>query len=52
MVINFKIISIKKLSNVNDLVRILMSSNYNQEFLIDCLKELTEEELKKNMYRV
>jgi len=37
----------KKLSNVNDLVRILMSSNYNQEFLIDCLKELTEEELKK-----
>lgn len=37
----------KKLNNVNDLVRILMSSNYNQEFLIDCLKELTEEELKK-----
>lgn len=37
----------KKLNNVNDLVRILMSSNYNQEFLIDCLKELTQEELKK-----
>ena len=37
----------KKFNEVNDLSRILISTNYNQEFLIDCLKELEGEELKK-----
>lgn len=37
----------KKFNEVNDLKKILTSSNYNENFLIYCLKELSDEERKE-----